>query len=134
MDHDKIRMNLSAFKDGELDEDLKDLILQHLQSCDSCREELNEFDKIDSMLGGLPEISVPQTFASDIIVKSRAEKSPCHWKLSFVRRVSDRFFLLVDSILQMFPGYMDQRTGFLDEFGDFPPHSLGHAYLSLIGR
>lgn len=134
MDHDKIRMHLSAFKDGEVDETLKDLILHHLQSCDSCREELDAFDQIDSLVGGLPEISVPETFVSDIIVKTRAAESHCHWKLSFTRRVSDRFFLLVDSVLQMFPGYMDQRTGFLDEFGDFPPHSLGHAYLSLIGR
>ena len=48
MDHDKIRPNLPAYKDGELDEALRDQVARHLEVCDACREELRELDQIDS--------------------------------------------------------------------------------------
>ena len=134
MDHDKIRMHLSAFKDGELNENLRDHILRHLKSCDACREELNEFEKIDSMVRELPEISIPNTFASGILFRAQAVKSGRDWESSVVRRIADRFSLLLDSVLGVFPGYKSEITGSLDEFGDFPPYSLGHAYFSLISQ
>jgi anti-sigma factor RsiW len=134
VDHNKVRMHLSAFKDGELNENLKDLILRHLQSCDSCREELGEFERIDSTLRGLPQISVSNTFTSEILARTQAAKPNRHRKSIALRRIADRFFLLAASVSEVFLGYSPQTTGSLDEFGDFPPYSLGHAYFSLIGR
>lgn len=53
MEHDKIQRNLSAYKDGELDDDLRDQVSRHLQACDACREELRELDQIDSSVRGV---------------------------------------------------------------------------------
>jgi hypothetical protein len=108
--------------------------LRHLQSCDSCREELREFDNIDSLVRGLPEISVSETFASEIIARTHAAKSTSHWKLSLTYRIIDRFLFLVESVFESLPGYKPQQTGSLDEFGDSPPLSLSHAYFSLISQ
>lgn len=127
-------MHLSAFKDGELNENLRDPIIRHLQSCDSCREELNEFEKIDSTLRGLPQIDVSKTFVSEILAGTQAAKPSRHRKSIVLRGIADRFFLLAASVSEVFLGYSPQTTGSLDEFGDFPPCSLGHAYFSLIGR
>lgn len=134
MDHDKMRTNLSAYKDGELSENLRDRISRHLQSCDACREELEELDKVDLLVKGLPEISVSETFIAEIMAGTHAAKSPRHLKLSLPQRMVDRLLLLLESIFELLPGYKPQGTGSLDEFGDFPPLSLSHAYFNLIGQ
>ena len=75
MDHIKIRPNLSAYKDGELDEALRDQVSRHLQVCDACREELRALDQIDSLVRGLPGLAVPETFASEIISRTQSAKT-----------------------------------------------------------
>ena len=133
MDHDEIRTGLSAYKDGELRESLRDRISRHLQVCDACREELRELDQIDSLVRGLPGISASETFTSDIIARAQAAKAPRYRKLTLPRRILGGFLLLADLVFEMLPGYEFQETGSLDELGDFPPLSLSHAYFQLIG-
>jgi anti-sigma factor RsiW len=134
VDHDEIRTNLSAYKDGELKESLRDQISRHLKVCDACREELRELDQIDSLVRGLPEITASETFTSQIIARTQAAKAPGYRQLSLPRRILDRCLLLADLVFELFPGYGFERTGSLDEFGDFPPLSLSHAYFQLIGE
>jgi anti-sigma factor RsiW len=134
VDHDKIRTNLSAYKDGELDEALRDQVARHLQVCDACREELRELDQIDLLVRGLPELAASETFTSEIIARTQSAKAGNHLKMSLLRRISGRFLNLADSVFQLLPGYVSQRTGSLDEFGDFPPLSLSYAYFQLIGK
>ncbi len=134
MDHIKIRPNLSAYKDGELDGALRDQVSRHLQVCDACREELRALDQIDSLVRGLPGLAVPETFASEIISRTQSAKTDDYLKIGLVRRISGRFLNLADSVFQLLPGYVSQRTGSLDEFGDFPPLSLSYAYFQLIGK
>ena len=131
MNHDEIRTSLSAYKDGELEEELRGQISRHLESCDDCRAELKELDQIDSLVKGLPEISVSETFVSDILARTAAKS---HSKLGLFQRIVDRITPLVDSLFEFLPGYKPQGTGSLDEFRDFPPLSLSHAYFSLIGQ
>ena len=133
MDHDKIRARLSAYKDGELNEGLRDQISRHLQMCDACGGEMRELDRIDSLVRGLPEIGVQETFSSAIIAKALAAKAPRRWKSSLPRRILDRFLPLADSVFELLAGY-EPREGSLDEFGDSPPLSLSHAYFQLIGH
>jgi len=133
VDHDKIRANLSAYKDDELNAGLRDQITRHLQVCDACCEELRELDRIDSLVRELPQIGASENFTSEIITKAQTAKAPRHWKLSVPRRILDRFLRLADSVVELFPGYGFQG-GSLDEFGDSPPLSLSHAYFQLIGR
>jgi predicted anti-sigma-YlaC factor YlaD len=134
VNHDKFQAKLSAYKDGELNENLWDQISRHLQSCDACREELKEFDKIDSLVEGMPEISVPETFTAEIIAKSQTVKSHRRWEMVLPQTMIDRLMLVIDSIFDLLPGDKSRGTGSLDEFGDFPPLSIGHAYFSLIGQ
>ena len=62
MDHIKIRPNLSAYKDGELDWGFeRPGFSRHLQAGDACREELRALDQIDSPVRGLPGLAVPET-------------------------------------------------------------------------
>ena len=133
MDHDEIRASLSAYKDGEVNESLKNLISRHLQVCDACGKQLRELDRMDSLVRRLPGICASETFTSKIIARIQAANAPGYWKLSLPRRILDRFLLLADSVFDLFLGYQLQRTVSLDEFGDFPPLSLSHAYFRLIG-
>ncbi len=134
MDHRKIRPNLSAYKDGELDEALRDRVARHLEVCGACREELRELDQIDLLVRGLPELAVSETFTSEIIARTKPAKTGNYLKIGLLRRISGRFLDLADSVFQLLPGYVLQRTGSLDEFGDFPPLSLSYAYFQLIGK
>jgi hypothetical protein len=94
---------------------------------------MRELDRIDSLVRGLPEIGVPETFRAEIIAKALAAKAPRRWKASFSRRILDRFLPLADSVFELLAGYEPQE-GSLDEFGDSPPLSLSHAYFQLIGH
>ena len=134
MDHDKCRVYLSALRDGELDENFKDLVSRHLQSCDACCKELRELERMDALVGGIPGIRVPETFAAEIMARTRAVRSQSSRELRLPKRVADWFALAVDSILEFLPGNKSQGTGTLAEFGDFPPLSLSHAYFNLIGQ
>jgi anti-sigma factor RsiW len=134
VDHDKVRSSLSAYKDGELEEGLRERIFRHLRSCDACRGELRNLEQIDTLVRGLPEISASETFVSETMAKTSAAEPLRHLKPSLPQRIAQRFLLLANSIFELLPGYEFQRTGSLDEFGDFPPLSLGHAYCRLIGR
>ena len=133
MDHDKIRTGLSAYKDGELSESDKDRIARHLQVCEACREQLRELDQIDSLVRQLPGIGASENFTCEIIAKAEAAKAAGNRKASLPHRVLDRFLGLADSVFELLPGY-EFQGGMLDELGDFPPLSLGHAYFQLIGR
>lgn len=137
MEHNKIQRNLSAYKDGELDENLTDQVSRHLKVCDSCRGELMELGQIDSLVRGLPELVVSEAFASEIIARTQSVKTGRDLKIlrmSLPQRILGRFLHLADSVFELLPGYEFQRTGSLDEFGDFPPLSLSHAYFQLIGK
>ena len=137
MEHDKIQRNLSAYKDCELDEKLRDKISRHLQACEVCRAELKELDQIDSLVQGLPEIIVSETFASEILAKTQSIKTgryPKNLRGSLHRRILERFLDLADSVFELLPGYGFQRTATLDDFDDFPPLSLSYAYIQLIGK
>jgi anti-sigma factor RsiW len=133
VDHDEVRANLSAYRDGELNERLREQIALHVRACGACREELREFDRIDSLVRELPEIIAPENFTSEVIAKARAGFAPRPYGLSLPRRVLERFVCLADSVFALFAGY-EIQDGTLDEFGDFPPLSLGYAYFQLIGR
>ncbi len=127
-------MYLSALKDGELDENVKDQVLRHLQSCDACCKELRELESIDALVGGIPAIGVPETFAAEIIARTRAVRSQSRREVNLLKKMMDWFVPVMDAVLEFLPGNKSQGTGTLAEFGDFPPLSISHAYFNLIGQ
>ncbi len=134
MDHNEVLVNLSAYKDGELAENLREQIFRHLELCESCSVVAKELDQIDSMIRRVPEISVSEAFVSEIIARTQAAKTAPQLKPSLPHKILNRFLLMADTVFELLPGYEFQRTGSLDEFGDFPPFSLSHAYFQLIGQ
>ena len=134
METDGFRSKLSAYKDGELDGDLGEKISLHLRNCAACREELAELERIDSLVAGMPNLEPHESFSSQIIarISTREQERPdC---APFSKRVLAKFLQLADSIFELVTGHEHERTATLDEFGDFPPLSMSHAYFQIIGQ
>jgi anti-sigma factor RsiW len=55
---------LSALIDGELASAERRMVHEHLQSCDECREILDEFGHVHGLVGELPRIVAPESFVS----------------------------------------------------------------------
>jgi predicted anti-sigma-YlaC factor YlaD len=133
VEHDKIRARLPAYKDNELEWNIREQISAHLQGCNACREELSAFDEIDSLFLDLPQISVSDTFVAEILTQILPTKSRSILRMWFHTRILEKFFRFADSVFELLPWHEFQKSGSLDEFGDFPPLSLSHAYFQLIG-
>ena len=53
MKHQEIRELLPLYLAGELDDTIRDEITGHLETCDDCKREIAEFEKMESLLTGL---------------------------------------------------------------------------------
>ncbi len=134
MEHDRLRARLAAFGDDELDQGSREEISAHLRHCTTCREEMAELTRIDSLLRSIPEIKASDLFSSQVLSKIAGTEADSVAFLSAIRRIVAKFLEMVDSIFELAPGYGQKRTASLDEFGDFPPFSLAYAYFQVIGH
>ncbi len=134
MKHDRIRNSLSAFKDGELDSELREAISIHLNNCPECQEELAALEKVDMMIQGIPEYDVPEGFSSRVAagITVMQEDSSLAASPSLPTGFRSTLLRLAESILDLIPGRQYRKTAALDEFDDFPPYLLSHAYFELI--
>ena len=134
MENDGFRSQLSAYKDGELEGDLSEKMSLHLRNCAACRKELGELEQVDSLVKDMPKLELNESFFLQIIAgistkeKDRLESAP------FSKRVFAKFLQTADSIFELISGHEYERTATLDEFSDFPPLSMSHAYFQLIGE
>jgi anti-sigma factor RsiW len=62
-EHDRISQLLSAYLDGQVNDDQRAAIDRHLATCDDCRRELNELRWTVELLHELPAVQVPRSFA-----------------------------------------------------------------------
>jgi len=69
-----IRELLSEYIDGELNQAEAKEIEKHLALCGECRHEYDGLSRVASLLRGLPEIPVPDTFDADLRQLLREEK------------------------------------------------------------
>jgi len=51
MDHNKIKELISSYFDGELNEEQKKLVNDHLRQCSECRKEFEEMGKFEEVMG-----------------------------------------------------------------------------------
>ncbi len=51
MDHNKIKELISSYFDGELDEEQKKLVNDHIRQCSECRKEFEEMGKFEEVMG-----------------------------------------------------------------------------------
>ena len=133
MECDSFRNKLSAYKDGELDGNISEAVSLHLQSCASCRRELADFERVDSLVREMPKLDAAECFTLQVIAGiSRTERDrPA--AVSFSGRVLEGILQLADSFFELLSGG-EHEGDTLDEFSDFPPLSISHAYFELLGE
>jgi anti-sigma factor RsiW len=134
VENDEFRSELSAYKDGELDGDLSEKISLHLRNCITCRKELAELERVDSLVKDMPKLELDESFFLKLVAGISTKEEGRLDSVPFSKRVFARFLQLADSIFELVPGHEYERTATLDEFGDFPPLSMSHAYFQVIGE
>jgi anti-sigma factor RsiW len=130
----KIRRRLSAYLDGELDAASAKSVAGHLHQCVACRQMVADFRGVDTLVRGLPELDVSPEFAGELLKKATGSVVAPGKRTHSNRRP-------VGLVLQFMSNFMDllkernspsSRT--LEEFGDFPPGSIGSIYMKLLDQ
>ncbi len=134
MENDGFRSRLSAYKDGELNGELSEKMSLHLRNCAACRKELAELERVDSLVKEMPKLEIDESFFLQIIAGISTKQQNRFESAPFSERVFAKFIQLVDSIFELVSGHEYERTATLDEFSDFPPLSMRHAYFQVIGQ
>jgi anti-sigma factor RsiW len=134
VENDGFRSQLSAYKDGELNGNLSEKMSLHLRNCAACRKELAELERVDSLVKDMPKLEIDESFFLQIIARISTREQDRLESAPFSKRVFARFLQLADSIFELVSGHEYERTATLDEFSDFPPLSMSHAYFHVIGQ
>lgn len=126
------RRKISACMDHELDAVSVRQLESHLRQCTECRKMLDEFQEIDDMVRGLPDIAPDTDFAAQMvrIVNETALTGEvrCQRRLSLSERISR----IIEDFADLLISARSPSTGTLDEFSDFPPFSIGQIYFRLM--
>lgn len=129
----KVQRKISAYMDGELDEASSRSMERHISQCGKCREMAADFKEIDVLIRGLPKLDMGPDFVGQFLERvseSRAPvagKSSNRWPFATVMRFMSNFMDLLEA-------RNAPSTKTLDEFGDFPPFSMGHIYFKLLDQ
>jgi hypothetical protein len=127
----KVQRKISAYLDGELDLLASRSMESHLDQCAACMEMVADFHRIDALVRGLPRLDVGSEFVTRVLKEVGKPNGPG------ANARSDRFpFASILSAMSTFMDLLEERrsatTRTLDEFGDFPPCSIGYIYLKLL--
>ena len=144
----KIQRKLSAYMDGEVDEDLKTTIEEHIQHCQECQQLLGELDKTWNLLSLLPEAEPVPYFFTRLNARLTSEKAGKRSKL--IDRVLIPATAIAVTVLGIITGDIVGKNGellaeqtvedeiasalYLDSFDDFQTASLGEAYFDLVSQ
>jgi len=126
------RTKISAYLDQELDAGTSRQLESHLRQCAQCREMLDDFQGIDDMVRGMPRMELGPDFAKQMVMRvsglAAAEDARHTDRLSLL----ERLFRLAEDFMDLVSSARTPSTSTLDEFGDFPPLSMGHIYFKLM--
>jgi hypothetical protein len=123
---------MSTYLDGELDTESSLAVTNHIEQCATCREDLAELQSIDALIQGLPKIEVSKGFSRQVIARAKEwdelaalGKPPGTLGFaSFLQVLEDLWDALVRDKASV--------PDILDEFGDFPPLSMGCIYFQIM--
>ncbi|MBN1397314.1 MAG: zf-HC2 domain-containing protein [Bacteroidetes bacterium] len=76
MSHKQMQLLISSYIDGEIDAGRKKKVLEHLKTCQECRQFVDEAGEIRKQIKALDEIELPHAFSERIAhlaVKSEEE-------------------------------------------------------------
>jgi hypothetical protein len=129
----KVQRNLSAYLDGELDLAASRSVESHLDQCAACMKMVADFRKVDALVRELPKLDVGPEFVAQLLEEVGESDAPAQ------RSHSDRSpFAPILRVMSTFIDLLEERrsasTHTLDEFGDFPPCSIGYIYLRLLNQ
>ena len=127
---DKIRIKLSAYLDSELESEILRQVDEHLFKCAGCREELEALQTVDRRIMDFPMLRFSEGFTEKVM--SRAIKSENHKKNERIRRAIVSAISFFQDFFDLVKSKKGSSTQTLEEFGDFPPCSLGSVYIKLI--
>ena len=128
-----VRRKLSAYIDGELDDSLARSVESHIGQCGKCRTIVADFKQADFLLRGLPKLDMGPAVLLDVLSRANQSSGPMAAKPSRFGAfpVLMRF---VWQFMELLEARQSLSTGTLDEFGDFPPSSMGHIYFQLLDQ
>ena len=128
---DKIKIKLSAYLDNELGSEISRGVEEHLAKCSGCREELKALKTINQRIMDFPTLRVSEDFAEQVMLnidKFALDKK--HEKI--IRRPIVSITGFFENLFDLIKSRKWSSTRSLEEFGDFPPCSLGRVYINLI--
>lgn len=146
----KIKKRLSAYLDGEITEEERKIISEHLAGCEKCHEELAAFSKVQDSLRVLRGMDVPSYFMTRLRQQLREETQPLPF-LERIRSVVISAGTAVAIIVSLFIGNQVGRTLYQsiaagttlqttettnifgsNAFEEFPDGSLSDIYNDLV--
>lgn len=133
MQCEQLQGKLSAYVDGELDAASSLGIERHLDQCDACREMMAEFREVDALVRGLPKFVADPNFAVQLLERVSECRAPIAHGPSH-RSVFSLAMRFLSNLVDLLEARESPNTKTLDEFGDFPPSSLGYIYFQLLGQ
>lgn len=122
---------LSPYLDRQLDQEQMKRIEDHLKECPLCLKEFELFRGTDASLKGIPSEDLSKEFHDKLIRELEAFSRPVDRAVNEKGLIRSAFRLM-----DRFSGLFFRRKGpwTMDAFEDFPPWSLGHAYLKMINQ
>ena len=126
----EIQSRLSVFLDDELEPEIRQLVKGHINKCVECREALKALQRVDRRIKDFPSIPAPEGFSDQVMLRAGKSASTIKYKQT-IRRTTDSAVGFLDDLLDLIKSRQRLTTQILDEFADFPPCSLGRAYIKL---
>jgi anti-sigma factor RsiW len=129
----KVQRKLSAYMDGELALAALRSVESHLDQCAACMKMVADFRKVDALVRELPRFDVSPEFVAQLLKEVGESGTPAKRSLSGWYP-----FAPILRVMSAFLDLLEERksagTHTLDEFGDFPPCSIGYIYLRLLNQ
>jgi anti-sigma factor RsiW len=133
MDCQKVQRRISAYLDGELDLAKTQSIESHLDRCAACKEMVADFQRVDALVRGLPKLDVGSEFVPRLLKEVVRPAGPATSARS-TRITLAPIMRVVSTFMDLLEERKSVSTHTLDEFGDFPPCSMGYIYLKLLNH
>jgi hypothetical protein len=130
----EVQRKISAYLDGELDLAASRSLESHINDCTACKEIVADFRTIDALVRGLPKLEPDPDFAAQLLKKAGELGSIPAQETRSARSPFTPALRIISTFMDMLEERKAASTHILDEFGDFPPCSIGYIYLKLLGE
>jgi hypothetical protein len=129
----KLQRQISAHMDGELDSASSRSVERHINQCGACRKMVVDFQKVDDLVRGLPKFDMGPNFVGQLLEAVGASHSPVPTE-PLDRSLFARVTRFMSRFMDLLEARKSPSTHTLDEFGDFPPSSMGYIYFKLLDQ